>query len=797
MRLSLLLGLLASVLVSCVCTSHLAELERLVKLKADGSITEGEYERFKAELINSSIEPAGHRSAVAGSGGEVGTILHELGLSELLPTFQAHGINTQEQLLLLDHTTLANYMEVGLGNRLKIVAYIEETKSQQEDASNSGEAIDKDEVGALLAGMIHAHQEKQAGRDRIAEVVAEMFEKNNRMMLEKVSAMISEAATLGGGGLGGGPRPQQHRRQQRRELTAEARTLNTDGATMWLEDDDGKLVIGAAADTDLSRAREKVLSTSGALRVGDTADDACSSAEDAGTIRWAAAAEEGLQVCDEEGEWTEAGGSVSDGGSVTTFEDHCSPCASGVDGPNGVQDQEFTSTTKEGYTLTMSGWSHLRDYAGFGFLCNESGSCNDKMKVEIEGLTANARFWWKVWGFDSRDDARDNPQSYASTFSISANGAASANGDFMHCVDLEHCTPAAHAVTAADGDGKIVLTWTRTSAVGLQHHVYLSAVSIVNVDPVATIPQYLGVLTVASLASAGPVIVGAGSACGVAQEGALRWESADKRLEICNGEEYKAVYEPPPEVQGGADSTYGMYKVNTFDQPGSHTLTVVGGGVTCDILLVAGGGGGGGANHGHVAGGGGAGGVVQVSDATVPAGSYTVEVGHAGNKGHQGDRGENGHDSSITLSGLATAVGGGGGGRAENQPPGTSENGGTGGSGGGAGSCDQQATNPGGDGTPQQGNHGGTSGSRGSGKGGTGGGCASGGSSANTGGSKAAGGACCGNSWQTGTAQCYGQGGGTAGNTSNESSKGRGGNGGYNGDGKNGNAGIVILRCIL
>ena len=116
---------------------------------------------------------------------------------------------------------------------------------------------------------------------------------------------------------------------------------------------------------------------------------------------------------------------------------------------------------------------------------------------------------------------------------------------------------------------------------------------------------------------------------------------------------------------------------------------------------------------------------------------------------------------------------------------------------GGAGSCDQQATNPGGDGTAQQGNHGGTSGSRGSGRGGTGGGCASGGSSANLGASKAAGGACCGNSWQTGTAQCYGQGGGTDGNTSNESSKGRGGNGGYNGDGKNGNAGIVILRCIL
>ena len=123
-------------------------------------------------------------------------------------------------------------------------------------------------------------------------------------------------------GVGGG-RPARSGRHPRRELTAEApRSLSTDSAAMWLEDDDGKIVIGANADTDLYRAAPGRLATSGAFQIGE-GDDLCSAAEDAGSLRYNAAKQR-LQVCDGS-EWKTAGGAK-----LEANDDACTPDIAGV-----------------------------------------------------------------------------------------------------------------------------------------------------------------------------------------------------------------------------------------------------------------------------------------------------------------------------------------------------------------------------------------------------------------------------------------------------------------------------------
>lgn len=116
----------------------------------------------------------------------------------------------------------------------------------------------------------------------------------------------------------------------------------------------------------------------------------------------------------------------------------------------------------------------------------------------------------------------------------------------------------------------------------------------------------------------------------------------------------------------------------------------------CDILII--GGGGGGACSG---GGGGAGGVVYKQNEKLN-GAYTVTVGTGGNGGSWEKNGENGKNSSL---GNFTAIGGGGGGYMDK--------GLDGGSGGGAGyDSTTPIDNPGGLGTINQGNNGGTTNSQ-------------------------------------------------------------------------------------
>ena len=95
--------------------------------------------------------------------------------------------------------------------------------------------------------------------------MAQAIEKNNELLLGRVAEMIEDARLA--------PHTAVHQRALSADTAAAPRSLNAEGASMWLEDDDGKIVIGADADTDLARAKESVLSTSGAFRVGDVGDD--------------------------------------------------------------------------------------------------------------------------------------------------------------------------------------------------------------------------------------------------------------------------------------------------------------------------------------------------------------------------------------------------------------------------------------------------------------------------------------------------------------------------------------------
>ena len=73
------------------------------------------------------------------------------------------------------------------------------------------------------------------------------------------------------------------------------------------------------------------------------------------------------------------------------------------------------------------------------------------------------------------------------------------------------------------------------------------------------------------------------------------------------------------------------YTYHTFSTSGSLVVSGTG---TVDILVVAGGGGGG----GRAGGGGGAGGVVEVVNAPLTGGSYSISVGSGGAGAGQGQR---------------------------------------------------------------------------------------------------------------------------------------------------------------
>ena len=186
------------------------------------------------------------------------------------------------------------------------------------------------------------------------------------------------------------------------------------------------------------------------------------------------------------------------------------------------------------------------------------------------------------------------------------------------------------------------------------------------------------------------------------------------------------------------------------------------------LLLV----GGGGAGGNTMGGGGGAGGVVEVTNATLAAGTYTVTVGAGGTPGTGQGRGGNGGNTSISLGGLTLheALGGGGGGGW------VATAGSDGGSGGGG--CNRGL---GGNGTTGQGLAGANGGGD-SASGGGGGACHAGYAAANSRGGNGGEGA---QSDITGTTVIYGGGGGGGGSSSSYGLY----DGGFGGSGGGGDGG--------
>ena len=159
----------------------------------------------------------------------------------------------------------------------------------------------------------------------------------------------------------------------------------------------------------------------------------------------------------------------------------------------------------------------------------------------------------------------------------------------------------------------------------------------------------------------------------------------------------------PPVATGGdtvedVDIDGVTYRIHSFTTVGSSDFTITRGG-SVDYLIVAGGGSG----QDRHGGAGGAGGVL-LGITTVSSGLHTITVGaggtHNGQTGNQQDIGENGSNSSAFH---LTAIGGGRGGHWN---PDQGVPGFPGGSGGAAPRFRDNVSQPGGQGTPGQGNNG-------------------------------------------------------------------------------------------
>ena len=127
---------------------------------------------------------------------------------------------------------------------------------------------------------------------------------------------------------------------------------------------------------------------------------------------------------------------------------------------------------------------------------------------------------------------------------------------------------------------------------------------------------------------------------------------------------------------GGTVTTSGNFKIHTFTNPGTFTVSQVGDVDQVSYVVVAGGAGGGGCQGG---GGGGAGGYREAkasndcysaspllgSAVSVTASSFPITVGNGGGGGPPSGNGSNGNNSVFSS---ITSTGGGGGGRGGGLP---------------------------------------------------------------------------------------------------------------------------------
>lgn len=145
---------------------------------------------------------------------------------------------------------------------------------------------------------------------------------------------------------------------------------------------------------------------------------------------------------------------------------------------------------------------------------------------------------------------------------------------------------------------------------------------------------------------------------------------------------------------GGTITTNGDYRIHTFTN--NDTFTISSGSLTCDVLIVAGGGGGG----GNMGGGGGGGGVIMITNVVSGDNTVTIGAGGAGSSSATGS-GSVGGAGGNTIFGTNTVSGGGGGGGFDVDAT-------SGGSGGGGRSHPTSPPHSGGSGTTAQGNDGGS-----------------------------------------------------------------------------------------
>ena len=195
-------------------------------------------------------------------GGPLAALLAEAGVDphELGPTLVARGIETAEDFLLLDEERLAAYFPdvIKLGVRLKMASFIAAKRGKQQPGEHT-KKLDHGAIASTFASLLTAHEHAQAGHDThvqdTAAIVADAIEKNNEQLLERVKALIQAAQLKAGTGASTlAPPPPRELASGGSSSGAAGRSLNANAASMWLEDDEGKLVLGVQGDTDLFRS---------------------------------------------------------------------------------------------------------------------------------------------------------------------------------------------------------------------------------------------------------------------------------------------------------------------------------------------------------------------------------------------------------------------------------------------------------------------------------------------------------------------------------------------------------------
>ena len=260
--------------VSLVALASAAGLDEMLQNLADlhrlGVLDKHGYEQAKEKVLT---------EASVSVSSEVTASLAELGLAHLAGDLERGKVVTRDDLLLLgdlSEEAVAKYLPTSeFGERLKLLHWV---KQQQQEKGEAPVPAKHD--------------------DELARLVADMFEENNQKLLLKMQAMIEDARLSVGPPTGGASQPH-------RQLQTAASAEQLDGASIYLEDDNAKMVLGP--DTSIARAREGVLATS-ALQLGTVAT--CDADDHKGTIRFDVDKEK-LQYCDG-AKWKAAGGAASD-----------------------------------------------------------------------------------------------------------------------------------------------------------------------------------------------------------------------------------------------------------------------------------------------------------------------------------------------------------------------------------------------------------------------------------------------------------------------------------------------------